>query len=66
MHKYKQGELAEAMKKLAAEASGTAAEKGYRLLGFQVVESERVVACLYVSERQQRVSEFGQSALFGE
>lgn len=51
---------------MATEANGTAAQRGYRLVGMQVVETELVVVGLFVSDQKVAPSEFGSANLFGE
>jgi hypothetical protein len=59
---YQKGKLSEAMKAVADEANA-AGPKGYVLLGFQVVESEKVVVALY---RQGVGAQPLESPLVGE
>jgi hypothetical protein len=63
VHKYSKepGALAEAFRKLAAEANKVARD-GYRLLGYQVVESERIISAMYFSASPDA----GGASLVGE
>ncbi len=46
LHKYDRGHLDKALLAMLLEA-GEAEKKGYELVGYQVVESERCVATMY-------------------
>lgn len=62
VHAYKRGQLKEAMRALAEEASRVAAD-GYVLVHYQVVESESAVTAAY---RRQKSAPVSDASLVGE